>query len=157
MPSNCGVGEDSLESLDSKEIKPVNSKENRPWIFIGGIDADAEALILRPFDVNCQFTGKDPDAGKDWRQEEKGMTEDEMIGWNNQLDGREFKQALEDGEGQGSLVWCSPWGRKESDTTDWLNNDKLIMQALRLNTTCCKENNYSFKNWHDKQVKLNAE
>jgi len=157
MPSNCGVGEDSLESLDSKEIKPVNSKGNRPWIFIGGIDADAEALILRPFDVNWQFTGKDPDAGKDWRQEEKGMTEDEMIGWNNQLDGREFKQALEDGEGQGSLVWCSPWGHKESDTTDWLNNDKLIMQALRLNTTWCKENNYSFKNWHDKQVKLNAE
>ena len=76
-----------------------------------------------PPDIKNQLIGKDPDAGKDGRQEEKGATEDKMIGWHHQLNGHEFEQAPGDGEGQGSLVCCSPWGRKESDTTEQLNNN----------------------------------
>ena len=116
------VLEKTLESpLDCKEIKPVSLKGNQPWIFIGRTDTEAEAPILWPPDVKSQFTGKDPDAGKDWRQEEKGMTEDEMVGWHHQLDGYEFKQAPGVGDGQGSLACCSPRGHKEADTTEWLN------------------------------------
>ena len=88
------VLEKTLESpLDCKEIKPVNPKGNQPWIFIGKTDAGAEAPILWPPDVKSWLIGKDPDAGKDWRQEEKGMEEDEMIGWHHQPDGHEFEQA----------------------------------------------------------------
>ena len=108
--------EKTLESpLDSKEIKPVNPKGNQPWIVIGR--TDAEAPILWPPDVKSQLIGKDPDAEKDWSQEEKGTTEDEMVGWHHRLNGHEFEQTLGDSEGQESLVCCSPWGRKESDTT----------------------------------------
>ena len=107
--------------VDSKEIKPVHPKGNQPWIFIGRTDAEAEAPILWPPDVNNWLTGKDPDAGEDWRQEEKGTTEDEMVGWHHQLDGYEFEQALEFGDGQRSLEWCSLWGRKELDMTERLN------------------------------------
>ena len=107
--------------LDSKEIKPVNSKGNQQWIFIGRTDAKAEALILWLPDVKNWLIGKDPDAGKDWRQEEKGMTEDKMVGWHHWLDGHEFEQALGVGDEQGSLVCCNPWGHKELDTTGWLN------------------------------------
>ena len=71
-----------------------------------------------------QLIEKDPDAGKDWRQEEKGTTEDEMVGWHHRLSGHEFEQGPKVGDGQGSLAWCSPWGHKESDTTDWLNNNR---------------------------------
>ena len=106
----------TLESrLGCKEIEPVNPKGNQPWIFIRRTDAEAEAPILWPPDVKSQPIRKDPDAGKDWRQEEKGTTEDKMVGWHHQLDGHEFVQAPGDGGGQGSLVWCSPWGRRESD------------------------------------------
>ena len=98
-------------SLDSKEIKPVNPKGNKSWIFIGRTDAKAEAPVLWPPDVNL-FIGKDPGAGKDWRQEEKGMTKDEMIGWHHQLNGLEFEQAPGDGKGQGCLVCFSPWGHR---------------------------------------------
>ena len=87
------------KTLESKEIKPVTSKGNRPWIFIGKIDAEAEAPILWPPDVKCQIIGKDPDAGKDWGQEEKGVTEDEMVGWHHQYNGHEFEQTLGDSEG----------------------------------------------------------
>ena len=100
MLLNCGVGEDSWESLDCKEIKPVHPKENQPWIFIGR--TDAEAPILWPPDAKSWLIGKDPDAGKDWRQEEKGMTEDEMVGWHHWLNGRECEQTPGNGEGQGS-------------------------------------------------------
>ena len=80
MPSNCGAGEDSWRStLDSKENKPVNPKGNKPWIFIGGIDAEGEASILWPPDMKSRLTGKDSDAGKDWRQEEKGVAENDMV------------------------------------------------------------------------------
>ena len=107
--------------LNCKEIQPVNPKGIQSWIFIGRTDAKAETPILWPPDVKNWLIGKDPDAGKDWRQEEKGMTEDEMIGWYDQLNGHEFEQALGVGEGQGSLVCCHPWGCKESDMTEQLN------------------------------------
>ena len=109
--------------LDFKEIKPVNPKGNRSWIFIRRTDAEAEALMLWPPDMKNWLIGKDADAGKDWRQEEKGTTEDEMVGWHHWLSGHEFEQAPGDSEGQGSLACCGPWGCKESDT-EWLNNSK---------------------------------
>ena len=113
----------TLESpLDVKETKPVNSKRNQPWILIGRTDAKAEAPIFWPPDAKSWLTGKDPDAGKDWGQEEKGTTEDEMVGWHHQLSVYEFEQIPGDGEGQGSLACCSPWGHKELDTTKWLNS-----------------------------------
>jgi len=121
MLLNCGVGEDLRSPLDCKEIKPVNCKGNQSWWFIGRIDSWAETPILWPPDVNNWLIGKDPDAGKDWRQEKKGMTEDKTVGWHHRLDGHEFEQAPGVGEGQGSLVCCSRWGRKELDTTEWLN------------------------------------
>ena len=101
--------------LDSKEIKPVNPKGNQPWISIGILDS--KALILWPPDAKSWLIGKDPDAGKDWRQEEKGTTKDEMAGWHHRLNGHEFEQTPGDGEGQESLECCSPWSHKESDTT----------------------------------------
>ena len=111
------VLEKTLESpLDSKEIKQVNTKGNQPWILNGRTDAEAEAPILWSPDVKRQLIGKDPDAGKNRRQEEKGTTEDERVGWHHQLNGHELEQTLGDGEGQGSLACYSPWGHKESDT-----------------------------------------
>ena len=101
--------EKSLESpLDCKEIKPVNPKGNQSWIFIERTDAKAEAPILCPPDAKNWFTRKDPDAVKDWRREEKEMTEDEMVGWHHQRNGHEFEQALGVGDGQGSLACYSP-------------------------------------------------
>ena len=115
------VLEKTLESpLDCRQIKPVSSKENQSWIFTGRTDAEAETPIHWPPDAKNWLIRKDPDAGKDWRQE-KGMTKDEMVGWHHQLDGHEFEQALGIGDGQRGLVCCSPWGRKESDTTETLN------------------------------------
>ena len=112
------VLEKTLESpLDCKEIKTVNPKGNQTWILIGKTDAEAEAWILWPPDVKNWHLGGDPDGGKDCWQEEKGTTEDEMIGWHYQLDGHEFEQALGVADGQGSLACCSPWRCKELDTT----------------------------------------
>ena len=117
--------EKTLESpLDCKEIQPVHPKGNQFWIFIGRTDVEAEAPILWPPDAKSRLTEKDPDAGKDWRQEEKGMTEDEIIWGHHQFNGRKFEQALGNGEGPGGLACCSPWDCKESDTTEWLNNKK---------------------------------
>ena len=108
------VLEKTLESPpDSREIKAVNPKGNQPWMFLGR--TDAETLILWLPDVKTWLIGKEPDAGKDWGQEEKGTTEDKMIGWHHWLNGHGFEQTLGDGEGQESLVCCSPRGRKESD------------------------------------------
>ena len=124
------VLEKTLESpLDCKEIQPVHPKGNLSWIFIGRTDAEAEAPILWPPDVKNWLTGKDHDAGKDWRQEEKWMTEDDMVGWHHQLYGHEFEQAPGDGEGQGSLACCSPWVHKVLDITEQLNNHRAS-QAL---------------------------
>ena len=112
------VLEKTLESpLDCEEIKPVNPKGNQSWVFIGRTDAEAETLILWSLDVKNWLIGKAPDAGKDWGQEEKEVTEEEMVGWHHWLSGHEFEQTLGDSEGQGSLACCSPWGHRESDTT----------------------------------------
>ena len=120
------VLEKTLDSpLDSKEIKPINPRGNQPWISIGRTDADAEVSIIWPPDGKSRLIGKDPDTGKDWRQEDKGMTEDKMVGWHHQLNGIEFEQTLEDGEGQGSLACCSPWGCKELDVIERLNWTEL--------------------------------
>ena len=107
------VLEKTLEStLDCKEIKPVIPKGNQSWIFIGRTDTKAETPIFWPPDVKNWLTGKDPDAGKDWRREEKGMTEDEMVGWHHRLNGYEFEQVSGLGDGQGGLVCCSPRGHR---------------------------------------------
>ena len=120
------VLEKILESpLDCKEIQPVHPKGNQSSIFIGRTDAEAETAILWPPDVKSWLIWKDPDAGKDWMQEEKGPRENEMVGWHHRLDGHEFGQALGAGDGQGGLACCSPWGRKESDKTEWLNWTEL--------------------------------
>ena len=114
--------EKTLESpLDCKEIQPVHPKGNQSWIFIGRTDAEAEAMILWPPDLKYWLIGEDPDAGKYWRREEKVTTEDEMVGLHHRLDGHEFEQAPGVGDGQGGLVCCNPWGRKELDTTEQLN------------------------------------
>ena len=116
------VLERTLESpLDCKEIQPVHPKGNQSWIFIGRTDAEAEAPILWPPYAKNGLIGKDPGAGKDWRQEEKQMTEDEMVGWYHWLDGHEFEHAPGVGDGPGSLPCCNPWSSKESDMTEWLN------------------------------------
>ena len=117
MLLNFGVGEDSWESLGLQ-----GNQSSQFWIFIGRTDAETEAPILWLPDGKVWLIRKDSDPGKDWRQEEKGTTEDEMIGWHHWLNGDEFEQAPGDGDGQGSLVCCSPWGRKESDVTKQLNN-----------------------------------
>ena len=114
------VLEKTLESpLDWKEIQPVNPKENQSWLFIGRTDAEADPPVLWPFDVKNWLIGKDSDTGKDGRQEEKGTTEDEMVGWHHQLNGHEFEWTLGVGDWQGGLVCCDSWGLKESDTTEW--------------------------------------
>ena len=116
------VLEKTLESpLDCKEIQPVHPKGNQSWIVIGRTDAEAEAPIIWPPNAKNWLIGKAPDAGKDWGQEEKGTTEDEMVGWHHQLIGHEFEQALGVGDGQGSLACCSLWSHKEMDTTEQLH------------------------------------
>ena len=107
--------------LDRKEIQPVNPKGNQSWILIGRTVAEAATPILWLPDAMNWLTAKDPDAGKDWRREEKGATEDEMVGWHHWLNEHESEQALEVGDGQGSLARCSPWAHKELDMTEWLN------------------------------------
>ena len=106
------VGEDSWKSPGLQGDQTINPKENQSWIFIGGADAEAEAPIFWPPDVKDQLIGKDPDAGKDWRQKEKGMTEDEMFWWHHWLNGHEFEQAPGVGDGQGSLACCSPGSQR---------------------------------------------
>ena len=107
----------TLESPLDWKIKPVNPKGNHSWIFIGRTDTEAEAPILWPPDAKNWLIGKDPDVGKDWLQEEKGTTEDEMVWWHQRLDGHEFEQAPGVGDGQGSLACCNSWGHKELDMT----------------------------------------
>ena len=117
------VLEKILESpLDCKEIKLVHLKGNQSWIFIERTDVEAKAPILWLPDAKSRLIGKDPDARKDWGQEEKGVTKGEMVGWHHRLNGHKSEQALGHGEGQGSLVCYSPWAHKKLDTTEWLNN-----------------------------------
>jgi len=125
----------TLESpLDCNEIQPVHPKGNQSWIFIGMMDAKAEAPTLWPPDVKSWLTGKDPDAGKDWGQEDKGSTEGEMVGWHHRLDGHKFEQAPGVGDGQGSLMCYNPGDHKELDMTELkfnLCNVDLICLYIR--------------------------
>ena len=104
-------------------LKEIGNRKH--WIFIGTTDAEVDTPILWPPDVKNWVIGKDPDAGKDWRQEEKGTTEDDMVGWHHRFKGYAFEQAPRVGNGQGSLVYWSPWGHKESHMTEWLNRSEL--------------------------------
>ena len=120
------VLEKTLESpLDCKEIQPVHSEGNQPWDFFRRNDAKAETPVLWPPHAKSWLTGKDPDTGRDWRQEEKGTTEDEMAGWHHRLDGHESEWTPGVGDGQGGLACCDSWGPKESDTTERLNWTEL--------------------------------
>ena len=120
MLLNCGVGEDSWESLDCKEIQPVHPKGDQSCVFIGRTDVEAETPILWPPEVKSWLIWKDPDAGKDWGQEEKGMTEDEMVRWYHRLrHGFGWIPGVSDR--QGGLVCCGSWGRKKSGMTERLN------------------------------------
>ena len=122
----------TLESpLGYKEIKPVNPKGSQSWIFVGRTDTEAEAPILWPPHVKSQLIGKDPDAWKDWRQEEKVSTEDEMVKWHHRLDGHEFEQTPRDSEGPGSLAYCSSRDRQEFDMTEQQNNKVAARRVLK--------------------------
>ena len=146
------VLEKTLESpLDCKKIKPVNPKGNQSWIFIGRTDAEADTQILWTPDVKNRLIGKDPDVGKDWRQEEKGTTEDKMVGWHHRLDGHEFEQAPGTGDGQGSLACYSPWSHRVGH--DWvteLNWTYPILGNIGKNTKSLNLLPYillCFRNW----------
>ena len=127
MLLNCGIGEDFESPLDCKEIQPVHSKGDHSWVFFGRNDAKAETTVRWPPHVKSWLIGKDSDAGRDWGQEEKGTTEDEMAGWHHWLDRHEFEWTPGVGDGQGGLVCCISWGHKESDTTERLNWTELIL------------------------------
>ena len=114
-----------VSPLDYKKIQPVHSKGDQSWVFFGRNDAKVETPILWSPDAKSWLIGKDSDAGRDWGQEEKGTTEDEMAGWHHRLDGCEFEWTLGVGDGQGGLACCSSWGHKESDTTELVNWSEL--------------------------------
>ena len=121
------VLEKILESpLDCKETQPVHPKGDQSWVFIGRTDFEAETPIVWPPDAKSWLIWKDPDAGKDWGQVEKGLTEDEMVGWHHQVNGHGFGWTLGFGDGQGGLACCSLWGCKQSDTPEQLNWTELI-------------------------------
>ena len=126
MLLNCCAGEDSWESPDCKEFKPVNPKGNQSWVFIERTDAEAEVPIIWTSAGKNWLTGKDPDVGKDWRQEEKGTTEDEMVGCHHRLKGYESELAEGVGDGPGRLMCCSPWGSTELDMTEQLKWTKVF-------------------------------
>ena len=125
------VLEKTLESsLDCKEIRPVHPKGDQSWVFFGRTDAEAETPVLWPPDAKSWLIWKDPDAGKDWGQEEKGTTEGEMVGWHHRLNGHEFGWTPGVGDGQGGLDCCSSWGHKEPDTTEQLNWTETYIHYL---------------------------
>ena len=127
------VLEKTLESpLDCKEIQPLHPKGDQSWVFIGRTDAEAKTPILWPLDVKSWLIWKDPDAGKEWGQEEKGTTEDEMVGWHHRLNGHGFGWTPGVGDGQGGLASCDSWGCKELDTTERLNWTDTLKAALHL-------------------------
>ena len=138
--------------LDCKEIQPVHSEGDQPWDFFGRNDAEAETPVLWPSHAKSWLIGKDSDAGRDWGQEEKGMTEDEMAGWHHGVDGRESEWTPGVGDGQGGLVCWDSWGRKESDTTEQLNWTELNWtEALKkqniINLCNAKINHLDFPNF----------
>ena len=122
----------SERPLASKEIQLVHPKGIQSWIFIGRTDVEAEIPVLWPPDWKSWLIRKDPDAGKDWRWEEKGTTEDEIVGWHHQLNGLEFEWTSGVGDGQGGLACCSPWGCKELDKTERLNWTEIIQKCFLL-------------------------
>ena len=125
------VLEKILEShLDCKKIQPVHSKGDQSWVLFGRNDAKVETPVLWSPDAKSWLIGKDSDAGRDWGQEEKWTTEDEMAGWHHWLNGREFEWTLGVGDGQGGLACCDSWGCKESDTTEWLIWSDLILPVI---------------------------
>ena len=126
------VLEKPLENHLDCKIKPVNPKGNQPWMFTGRTHAEGETPILRQPDAESWLIWKDPDAGKDWGQEEKGMTEDEMVGWHHRLNGHEFGWTPGAGDGQGGLTCYGSWGHKESDTPERLNWTELNVCILDL-------------------------
>ena len=143
------VLEKTLESpLDSKEIQPVHGKGDQSWVFIGRTGVEAETPVLWPPDVKNWLIWKDPDAGKDWGQEEKGTTEDEMVEWHHRLDGHGFGWTLGVGDGQGGLEYCGSWGRKESGTTEWLNWTLIKEQKHCFANKCQYSQSYGFFSSH---------
>ena len=138
------VLEKTLESpLDWKEIQPVHSKGDQSWVFFGRTDAEAENPVLWPLHAKSWLTAKDSDAGRDWGQEEKGMTEYEMAGWHHQLKGHEFGWTLGVSDGQGSLACCNSWGLKELDMTERLNWTELNWMLTQFPFLALIESNVS--------------
>ena len=133
MLFNCGV--DSWEYLGLKEIQPVHPKGDQSWVFIGATDAEAETPILWPPDVKSWLIGKDPDAGRDWGQQEKGTTEDEMAGWHHRLNGHEFVWTQGIGDGQGGLACYGSWGREVS--YDWVKWNKQPLLHWKIIHIAC--------------------
>ena len=169
MLLSCGVGKDCGDQVSwtarrsnqsiLKEIKLVNPKENQSWIFTGRADAEAETPIFWPPDAKNWLIWKDPDAGKDWRWEEKRTTEDEMVRWHHQFNGREFEQVPRVGDGQGSLVCCSPWGYKESDTTEqlkWTDGNSMF-KFWGIFILFSQQLHYWRRQWHPTPVFLPGE
>ena len=155
MLLNCGVGEDSWESLDCKGIQPVHS-EDQPWVFFERTDTKAETPILWPPHAKCWLIGKDSDAGRDWGQEEKGTTEDEMTGWHHWLNGHEFEWTLGVGNGQGGLACYDSWGRRvehngmtelngdtyfDCNSQEWKCYHHLMGRCQRCFYKCCSQTN----------------
>ena len=127
-----------LPNYNCKEIQPVHSEGDQPWDFFGRNDARAETAVLWPPHVKSWLIGKDSDAGRDWGQEEKGTTEDEMAGWHHWLDGCESEWTPGVGDGQGGLACCDSWGCKESDTTEWLNWTETVVEVMKIMVTSLK-------------------
>ena len=149
MLFNCGVGKDSESPLDCREI---HSEGDQPWDFFGRNDAKAETPVLWPSHAKSWLISKDSDAGRDWGQEEKGTTEDKMAGWHHWLNGRESEWTPGVGDGQGGLVCCDSWGRKESDTTERLNWTALNLYKKNFSKFSAVE--YEFLHLVSKQVVL---
>ena len=131
--------------FDCKEIQPVHSKGHQSWVFFGRNDSKSETAIFWPPHAKSWLIGKDSDAGKDWRQEEKGTTEDGMAGWHHRLDGHEFGWTPGAGDGQGGLVCCDSWGHNESDTTEWLSWTDLHWNYLDNGKSSSRRNHSDIK------------
>ena len=144
MLLNCGVGEDSWESCGLQGDQPVHPKGNHSWIFIGRTDDEAETPVFWPPDVKNWLIWKDPDAGKDWRQEEKGSTEDEMVGWHHWLNGHEFEQTPEVGDGQGDLVSLQAavhgFAKSQTRLSDWNELNLYLTLSLIKGKTIVERN-----------------
>ena len=149
---NCGVGEDLESPLDCKEIQPVHSEGDQPWVFLGRNDAKAETPVLWPPHAKSWLIGKDSDAVRDWGQEEKGATEDEMAGWHHWFNRCEFEWTPGIGDGQEGLACCNSRGHKELGTTEWLNWTELNWTSLVAQKVqiCLQSRRSQFDPWDGK-------